>query len=226
MYAFTVQYLIVARHHADVHRHASEDIRRKPRPKSSWPLFLCNSTKSIEYIGVVESVGGGAHRVGLHAHQRDVHGRADDHGDGARGHAAGRLHQEGHLLAVVHLHHLVRERSMQSDSGSAVDGLSQQRGGEARVERGDALLRQHTLRDGEEAALGGGVNDGSRQLQSDLDEVDGVDASRGEARGHAPRHEGLQSHSEIRHSKVLDRVGNYWYCDPSNKKLTLSSECK
>lgn len=162
--------LIVGGHHTDVHGHGTADHGETTSPEGEDALIEADTVKSVEDVLVASLELLGLETIGLHSDHGDIEGVADHTGNSTGGNTRDEALVEGNGAAVSLLQ-VVREDTVEAETAGSVDGLSHEGGGKTGVELHEALLGDKVLSEVE----GGGVGTLSENLDTGLDEIDGLD---------------------------------------------------
>ena len=162
--------LIVRSHHSKVHGHSTEDHRKTTSPQSPKTLLLRDTDQGSEAVAVSTALVNGKQTIGLHAHHSDIEGVSNHSSQSTRGQGRHCRGEEGNGSTIALLQ-IVREHTVQTQTGSSINGLSHKGGGKTSIKLHHSLLLNELLRDGDSSHIGRLSN----KLDTSLNQIDRLD---------------------------------------------------
>lgn len=127
--------------HPQIQRHSPHNRRSSPVPKRQRPLRLPNPPKRVSNTFVIRPLLHRQGPIGLHSHQCQISGRADQSAEAARRETGDGALGEGDGLVGAVLGGEVGEESVEeAHAGGCVGCLAEETGGEAFVEGGEGFV--------------------------------------------------------------------------------------
>lgn len=162
--------LIVGGHHSEVHGHGTEDHGKATSPQSPETLLLGDTNQGSEAVAVTTALLRGEQTIGLHAHHGNIERVTDHTGKGSRGQRRHSGGEEGDGTSIALLQ-VVGEHTVETETGSSVNGLSHQRGGETSIQLHHSLLLNELLGNSHSSHVGGLAD----QLDTSLNQINRLD---------------------------------------------------